>query len=160
MSGRVLGRLMAGVSLVGVLLWSVPAQGVNSVVVESKTIQGGQSANIGVFLTNDVSLKAVVNALIIRELDAGSFFSACTLAFNPAGRLPDGGPLNDIKVRGKYNTPNTANCGGGTLNGFAGTQTTFDFISPDAVQLARQKIFSASLAPGTDGAPGSGNPSF
>jgi len=152
---------MAGVSLVGVLLWSVPAQGVNSVIVESKTIQGGQSAEIGIFITNDVTVKAIVVPLIVREVDAGSFWTACTLAFNPAGRLPDqtGAPLADIKVRGKYPALD-ATCKGIENGGFNAAQTAFDFTSPDGLMFSRQKIFGATLAAGTDGAPGAGTPSF
>lgn len=139
-----------------------PGEAGNSVVIESKsTTAGATSVQVGVHIANDVAINAIVLPLEIRAITPGAFitgtFDLDTLNSN---RLSPGG-LSGFLTRRYYANPLLVNTKSGpTSHTFGAGGATVDFLSPDAVLWEGLSTDGAGLAPGSDGAPGSGTPSI
>jgi len=154
MKKRMIGFLI-GTAMVAILGESTHA--VNSVVVESKSVAAGASTTVGVYLTNDVSIRNLVVPLVVRTVSGSAYMTAWTPSY-PASRLT--GLLDDlVSVLQTYPSQN-GTCKQGQAGGF-GTIGPADFISPDGVLFSRGRLSSSEDLPaGTDGNPGSGTPSI
>lgn len=70
------------------ILGAVPIHAANSVVVESKTVQGGAAnVEIGIFLTNDISVRNLVLPLTLRSIETGAFITKLGIKRTSGGRL-------------------------------------------------------------------------
>jgi hypothetical protein len=160
-------RITASATIVLTLTVSSGAWGANSVIVESRTVSSGtQAVPVGVYLSNDFVLGALIVPLEIRTV-SGNAFPAGAFAFNVQGRLSTYTPGGFVAKR-FYGRPDPMNsCSGMRSQSY----TTGDSIpsgfytSPDAVMWAGVDIpgsipASILLSAGSDGTPGSGIPSF
>ena len=161
--------LALGLCLAVILVLSVggPALAVNSVVVESKTVQvGTKDVQIGIFLTNDLPMRNLVIPLTLRSVSGGAFITKIAVKRTAAGRLS--GFLTGINVtNGYYNVPDSLNgCYffiGHSKSHYRGfwkiawsdTLSHADSVSipPSAVMYSRGKLMpsEARLAAGADG---------
>jgi hypothetical protein len=148
---------------------------VNDVTVETKTILAGTSGAIGIFVTNDVTIKQFVCPLKLYTT-GGSFITSLGLTVNSAGRFER--PyvkLGEIFIYNGYQTQDgvclttAPNVGFGTIwPGPDGIPDTWDegidyapmpvSASPVGLLIVRGTIFDAGgpLHPGSDGS----TPSF
>jgi len=124
------------------------AWAVNSVVVESKSVPLSSSNQVGVSLTNDVTLREITVPLVIREITPGVYPVALSGTYVTGARLD--GYLNDIVILYEYDTED-GTCKSGSSGGF-GTVGTVGPSNPDAIMFAKMSLFWSFLYPGTDGA--------
>lgn len=148
------------------------AAAVNSVVVESKTFAPGQTAcSVGVFITNDVPIQAIVIPLELRT-DKGSAFIAgpfpssfhfgATLGnrldHSPLGPAGDNWP-GAIRVTSKFSEPAPGPycklCSGPASSTFDTRTATVDGVSPDAVMHVAVSVGDPRMGEETTLAPGS-----
>jgi hypothetical protein len=130
----------------------------NSFVVESKSAYEGAGTDVGVFMSNDVSIRQIIVPLAIRAVS--TYPSAITASYNPAGRIPEPGPALDGTSFLNYTDVEDGNCKQGLPGGFnAGISnaTTQSYTvpspsDPDAILFARGIIIGGALAAGDDGA--------
>jgi hypothetical protein len=144
--------------IVAVVLCTTPAMAVNSVNVPDLAFApGATGVEIPVQITNDVSIKGLVVPLILRDVNPGGF--PTQLAIRWRDRLPRFGPMNEIVVNNHYNTEDGTQCRtvpGGFKTPIAvelGGQDTLSIAvtaAPWGVQMVRNKLFSPSLAAGSD----------
>ncbi len=138
--------LVSGVSLSG------RAEAANSVVVESKTVMAGaQGVVIGVRVTNDFPLAAVIIPLKIREVSTGSFIT--DLALSWGGRMDS--VMTDAVINYQYSTENyiCESYGGIGFRDIATRRADSSRTvgaSPEGAMFARIRIASPTLSPGTD----------
>lgn len=138
------------------------AWGVNSVVVESKSIAQGGTAGvtIGIFLTNDIPIKNYVIPLEIRAVSGDAFITSLKRSI-PSGTRLDG-KLTGIRVSNQYEAMDDTNCvAGGIPGGRQGFKTITSSVldtdvpvvaSPEALLYSIGKIFDPDLPAGDDGA--------
>ena len=144
------------------------AWGTNSVVVESKTVNKGDAGVVvGIKITNDLDLAAIVLPLILRSVTPGTFITALTASGssvrNPDDRLSltsGTGALQGIKTTNRYasDTAGSPNCKDGQPGGFTvpvAASYTGPWTSPAGVfmvcgQLDPTDPADPLLAPGTD----------
>jgi len=147
------------------------AQAANSIVVESKSVPRGKSGvTVGVFFTNDVLLQAIVVPLEIRSIDTGAFM-AHSLVATGQGRFAvfagSAGWTIQRFLGNKSIYPDEFACATdstglvwGGADARSGSDSILAFVSPDALLYVVVGMTDSSmLAPGSDGAPGSGTPS-
>jgi hypothetical protein len=73
-----------------VLLAAIPVWAANSVVVESKSVQGGsQDVQIGIYLTNDLPLRNLVIPLVLRSVAGGAFVTKVAVKRTASARIDD-----------------------------------------------------------------------
>jgi hypothetical protein len=144
---RRIGALIVG----AIVFWTGYAGAANQVVVESKTVQAGATGVvIGVRVTNDTPLVAVIVPLKVREVTSGSFITRLKLSWG--GRLDSN--LTEIQIGNQYTSENY-NCEFGGL-GFHDTVTTIvdsSFAvgaSPVGLMFARVSFLSTTLPIGAD----------
>jgi len=131
----------------------------NSVVIESKSVTlGATGVTVGVYLTNSVTVEAVVLPLELRTVTGGAFVSD-NVNFQPQGRIAGLFPP-DYQVIRFFDIPSAQTCSGPV------SQTWSESTSPANLGVSPDAVFYAGvgeqnfLSPGTDGAPGAGTPSF
>ncbi len=126
---------------------SADAQFVNSVVVESKTVPPGATGiQIGVYLSNDEPLVALVLPLEFREQSPGAFItSTFTCEQNPSGRVynsPLGPALNENEPGGwpsanftyaRFDIPGPQTCSGPVSGSWTAASAQVGFTTPDAI---------------------------
>jgi hypothetical protein len=97
-----------GLAVLLALAVGTPAWAVNSVVVESKTVQGGtENVRIGISLSNDVNLRNIVLPFTLRSITGGAFITKMSLKRNVGGRLDS--TLTTINIiNGYYADADTA----------------------------------------------------
>jgi hypothetical protein len=157
------------------VLSTAAAFAVNEVTVETKTILGGTSGAIGIFVTNDVAIKQFVCPLKLYTT-GGSFITSLGVTVNTAGRFTTPtARLNDLLIYNGYQTQDGVclttlpNVGFGTIwPGPDGIPGTYDeeidspnppmpvSASPVGLLIARATVVQMDLPPGSDGA----TPSF
>jgi len=145
------------VALVATLAWARSADAVNHVRIDtiSNVAPGTTNLTIGVYVTNDIPLAAVVFPFEIRTCNAGAYIAGPTFnhGLNPAGRMYNS-PLGPADPNGAWpaasifasvfaqdSLPNSA---GGCVRPHEPTRSWVssfhhaapDFVSPDAVFLA------------------------
>jgi hypothetical protein len=125
----------------------------NSVVVQSKELALGASSNIGIAISNDVSLRELCIPLIVREIDPGTFVISLTPRRNPGGRLST--VLTGINLIATYPNPD-GTCKEGQPGGFK-TSGPINAVSPEGVvfQLGNLLPTDPPLAAGADPRTGS-----
>ncbi len=133
-----------------------------AIIVESKQVTPGQSVvSIGVYIQNDVPIRAISIPLEFREITSGSYLSSFFTATMQA-RLASSGLAANSNIR-YYNDPDTGNaCSGPLSNSYGlGSDVPLTPTPPtDAVGVFAWNLFGSCLAVGTDGTPGSGTPSI
>ncbi|GAB4319606.1 MAG: hypothetical protein Kow0074_09310 [Candidatus Zixiibacteriota bacterium] len=142
--------LMLAFGVVAVLLCTAPAMAANEVVVPDQFFAVGQTAvEIPVKISNDVSIKGLAVPLMLRDVNPGGF--PTSLALRWRDRLPRFGPLSEIVVNNQYDSLDATSCGVG-FHTFVDTDTLAVPVtsSPWGMLMVRNKIFTPSLAPGTD----------
>lgn len=147
--------IFTSVALALTILGVSPALAVNSLVVESKTVNKGQAGVvIAVRLTNDVPLRSLVIPLILREVTGGAFVTALQPLYGERLPTASGSPLADISIRNQYADEN-GSCKAGHPGGM-GALTFNDGAShpvaaaPEGVMFVRSKIIGANLPAGID----------
>jgi hypothetical protein len=133
------------------------ASGIASLTVESKVVQPGESARVGIYIRNDIALWAVVVPLVIREIDPGSFWTAAKAKFDHTARING---YMDGTYEGSVLWPEIVH----TYPGAAPNRRwigPLDYISPDFILMVKGRITEGDLPPGDDVAPdSSGKPSI
>ncbi|MEW5875207.1 MAG: dockerin type I domain-containing protein [Candidatus Zixiibacteriota bacterium] len=127
-----------------------------AVVVQSLFCYPGDEISVGIYTANDFEAYSVVIPLEIREVTSGSYISSLQLVNPvPGSRMVD--YLSDIVVSNTYPLRDAASppC----LDGYQ-TIGLPDYISPDGLMLARQRIQGLNLPPGSDFSFQLGVPSF
>lgn len=138
-------------------------QAENSVAVESKSFQLGQkSCCIGVFVSNDVPLTALVLPLEVRTVSGGAYIAS--LGFSaPANNRVGSSPLMGSVTSRRYPTPGGLSCSGPVSKTYATSAAALDFVSPDAILWAgvsqNQPPDPWTLSAGSDPS-GTGSASF
>lgn len=139
------------------LIWATPAGAANSVVVESKEVAlGATGVTVGIYITNEDSIPALVIPLQIRSVTPGAFI-ADTLALETQNRLAS--YLTDMVVNEFLTGPDSSYwymCDG---NGFQ-TRGDPDFISPNAMIFVGLTTSYTRFPIGDDGSPPGGTPSL
>ena len=153
------------------LLFAAPADGANSIVVESRSFGPSQPVcSVGVFLANDVPITGIVLPLELRTISGGAYFAplASNLTFfnaQPAGRLyrsPVGGPSPNGEwppaavTRRVFETPGGCTCGGPISHSWGNPAgSPLQGISPDAAIYAATSTGNPSLGDPVSLLPGS-----
>jgi hypothetical protein len=162
-----MNRMMNFVLLLGALLSpSDSSFGANSVLFESKRVSPcAESVSVGVYITNDQPIRAVVIPIRLRSWDPNSFV-ADHFILTKVGRAAHFDSTGTYAVV-QYYSMNGAYSGlhacpvDESGNIWSPRQGPPDFVSPDGVLYAAFSNEDTSfLAPGTDGSPGSGTPSL
>lgn len=158
MSGRV---VLAAVAVLAVVAGTAGAA--NRVAVQSAATFPGGDVAVGVFIENDVEVISVVVPLIIKSVNPNAYMTALSLV-NPVPGSRIAGSLGDIVASNTYPVGNAAAAGCNSAwytdgGGFA-TSGQPDYLSPDGVLMARQRIFAPNLPPGSDFPIETGIPSF
>ncbi|HUU45787.1 MAG TPA: HYR domain-containing protein [Acidobacteriota bacterium] len=152
-------RLTALIASVLALFSAQVSFGANAVVVESKSVAASAAGvTVGVHVENDVDMSGMVVPLELRAVTPGSYI---TTSFNFAvqGRVGSSG-LTDFPTSLTYGAPDAAfPCSGPVSNSYA-TSSAVDYVSPDAALWVGVVIMNPFMAPGNDGLPGVGIPSF
>jgi len=132
----------------------------NSVVVESISIPAGDTGTVGIYLTNDISIRQFDIPLSIRSIEGGSaYMTELTGSFNGGSRI--NGYLNGEYHDTVYAAPiiNMRSYYDESSNSFYGPPLVPDYVSPDAILFVRMRILAENdLPPGSDGIPGEGVP--
>lgn len=162
MMAKALKILAAGV-LAGVILVSLgasPAMAlVDSVHVTDLTVAHSDQDTVWLYFENTVSIKGVAFPLALREVTAGSFMTELTMLTKISGSRIENA-MTEITAFNQYSVEN-GNCKNSQPGGFAYGEDTVDYVSPDAIMFAKQKLFSPSVAAGSDFAgTGTGIPAF
>ncbi len=138
-----------------VFLSSAAVFAVNEMTIESLTIGAGGTANIGVFVTNDLTLKYIIAPLVVRPISGGSYITSLKLNVN-SGRM--NGKLADVMIYNGYQAPNGVcpttqpSSALGTINEPALDANTMPVpTSPAGLMIVRGIILGATLPAGTDG---------
>ncbi len=143
-------RRIAGAAIVGVTVLSGPVVlATMSVVVDDKTLSAASTnVNIGIRLTNDADLKAVVVPLVIRTVTGSAFISRMQLLFGE--RLAPGAIL-EISARNHYATA-TGSCKPGGLGPLSFNDGASHPVgsSPEGAMFARVTTLGANLTAGAD----------
>ena len=143
------------------VLMTTSAWAANSVVIESKTVQPGETGvTIGVFMENDDFLVAVALPFEIRTVTGSAFISDnAVFQVNPLGRV-SGSSLEDFVVRNYYGRktedldPFFNACGPVAYAEFGDSpdiEPEF-YISPDAILWVGFNTVSPAFPLGSDGA--------
>ncbi|HUU45737.1 MAG TPA: hypothetical protein VM118_08385 [Acidobacteriota bacterium] len=136
---------------------TVPEPG-NSVIVESKQVSpGATGVTVGVFVENDIELAGLEVPLELRAAMPGSYITT-SFTFNVQGRVGSSG-LTDFPTKRILGIPAANTCSGPVSNSYA-LNNAVDYVSPDGVLWAGVLTGSPYMAPGSDGVPGVGTPSF
>ncbi|HUU44217.1 MAG TPA: hypothetical protein VM118_00675, partial [Acidobacteriota bacterium] len=138
------------------------AMGANAVVVESKQVAASATGvTVGVHVENDVDLSGMVVPFELREVTAGSYI-ATSFAFAIQGRVGSSGLMGFPTVRTGVPTWPSNACSGPVSQSFGGPfpDPPVDFVSPDCAMFAGLVTMGSNMAPGDDGLPGVGTPSF
>jgi hypothetical protein len=130
-----------------------PADAANHITIESKTVYIGDSdVRVGVFITNDLYVSAMVLPLEFRSITPGAYIAG-TLAVGPtpAGRVAASDLVSNI-IRVNFSSPGANTCSGPVSLTWTSSAPTVDFVSPDAVLWAAfgQDIDNPCMAPGDD----------
>lgn len=169
--GFILGLLFACSAAPG---WSA-----NHVTVESKSVApGATGVQIGVFISNDVPITAMVLPLELRSATPGTYLTTSFTFVRQVGRRVHNSPLGPAYDNGvdsvwpsaqithqRYAVTGAPPCSGPISSTYANAAAAIDFISPDAVMHATVSTGNTgageliSLAPGSDPA-GTTNASF
>jgi hypothetical protein len=137
------------------VLCTAPAWAANTVTVESRTLNGGETGvELRVSLVNDVTLRTVGVPLAFRTVEGSAFMTSLKCGWGD--RLPEGfgQPLTSIAFLNTYHTEN-GTCKSGQPGGF-GTIVYSDTLehpvpgSPVAVFFFRSKLVSDVLLAGAD----------
>ena len=152
---------LSAAAVAGVTVCAASAWAANTMLIESKSVVPGETGvTIGVYIENDVDLAGMVVPLEMREIEAGSYV-ASPFVFATGGRLAASG-LMEFVTQAYFNTPAGSNsCSGpvsSTWSSGAGAPNADG--SPDALVWSGIQVNDPCLAAGSDGAPGSGTPSF
>lgn len=132
----------------------------NSVTLESKSVYiGAQNVVVGIFISNDPYLNAVVMPLEIREVTPGAFITnSLQLEANSLGRISASDLINNELIR-YYPNPATSNSCSGPVNlTYSTSDPSVDFVSPDCAMWAGygSAPIDHCLSPGSDGPVGLG----
>jgi hypothetical protein len=131
----------------------------NSLVIESKTVSAGETGvTVGGYVTNDLTLLGIAMPLEFRSITPGSFITN-SLTLTVQGRVGASG-LMDIEMEEHYADPDASNSCSGPVSRSYSIPAPLDFFTPDALVWTGVRIGGPVLAPGTDGEPGLGTPSF
>ena len=137
----------------------------NSVLIESVTIPAGGSGTVGVYISNEESIRAFNIPLIIRSIDAGSYMTHLSAAFNEDSRLNSylNGEYQDtvyiVPIINTYPNYNPGSSSRWDQPRIARPPGPPDYISPDGLLFARFRIMPGNNLPaGSDGTPGDGVP--
>jgi hypothetical protein len=154
-------------SLLMVGLNTMPAWGVNSLVVHSDSTGKNAALTIYLKITNDVELAVVVVPVSLRTINGSAFVSALAMSRNPVDRLTtatdgDGnalGSLTGIKTTNRF-IAEDGNCKNAQPGGFKTISTTGPWTSPAAAlfvcgQFDPGDPNDLTLQPGTDSTVGS-----
>ncbi len=127
----------------------------HAVTVESKALDPGETATIGVYVRNDAAIRALVIPLVIREVDPGAFWTAGIPAFEHSARID--GYLNGI-YQGQVVWQQITN----TWTDVSDRRRLgLDYVSPDYVLFAAGGILQDNDLPaGDDGTVESGKASL
>lgn len=130
----------------------------NIVLVESKAVAvSSNGVTVGVYITNDQDLSALVLPLVLRSVTSGAFI-ADTLFLEPLNRGAIW--LNGYRVVSYLPSEDNISAWYCNSQGFK-TRGQPDFATPDAVFYAGVVTDGDSCLPaGNDGAPPGGTPSF
>lgn len=127
----------------------------NSVLVESKQVACGDSAiAVGIYVTNDFPLGALVLPLEIRSVEGTAFVSS-PVALTTNGRLDTS--LVSFVTIGYFPDKDAQT---GTCDGYATPADSLDYVSPDGILYAGISNGDSLLWPGSDGEPTDGTPSL
>jgi hypothetical protein len=147
--------LWNAVVLATVAWFTGAAWGANTLEIESKTVNKGQTGvTVAIKLTNDVAIRNIVLPLALRSVTPGAFVTALQPVYGDRLPTTPGAPIVDIKIRNQY-AEEDGNCKASQPGGF-GTIAFSDgashpvVSSPEAVLFVRGKIFGAALPPGAD----------
>jgi len=172
---RCYSEVVAAVLLVAAILTVCDnALALNQVVVESKTLAAGATGQeVGIFITNDIPVQAMVLPLEIRSVTGGAYivsvFELNSIAGNrvynsPLGPAGSNWPDAEI-ISNRYASPSVENCSGPVSETFAEAAANVDFVSPDGALYATVSKGNSqigeddALAPGSDPA-GTNSASF
>lgn len=151
-------RRIALLELVGMtFLCAGLANAANSVVIESKTIPSGATGvQVGVYLTNDVSIRQVLIPFEVRSWTGGGYIAnTFGLAINGSGRIA--GSVLDYRIINERPNPDGTCLSGPSSHSFSSIASDVNYVSPDAVLFTAFRSTGTSLPPGSDPA---GNPSL
>jgi len=134
-----------------------------NVLVESKTVHEGEAGvTLGIYVSNDFAVTAMVLPLEIRGTIAGPYI-ASTFALVAQGRVGSSGLMEYATLR-YYDAPGgEVACSGPTSSSYAhgsGAPGADFFQSPSAVLWVGLNGDRPCLAPGSDGTLETGTPSF
>ncbi|MBI5869162.1 MAG: tandem-95 repeat protein, partial [candidate division Zixibacteria bacterium] len=111
-------KRMLWLVVLAVLLCGTTAMAANSVVVESKSVAlNATGVTIGVFVSNDVSIRNLVVPLELRSIDGGSMVTAMMRSY-PSGTRLDG-KLNEIIVTNQLDGDSVGTCKQNQPGGYA-----------------------------------------
>jgi hypothetical protein len=151
--------------LIALLVVAAPAAAgaANLVQVESKNVAlGATGVQVGVLVTNDFDLTALVLPLEFRSVTAGTFITGSFVFNIPSGNRVGSSPLTGSVTKRTYPTTATPPCTGPVSNTYSASGTV-DFISPDAAMWVGVSTSGPpdpwTLTPGSD-PPGTANASF
>ena len=137
------------------------------VEIESKSVTIGTAASVGIYIENVTSIRSLVLPLVIRSSDAGAYPTAITARYNPAGRIPNDGPISGLSIVNGYDVEdgtckNSYPGGFATLEGTSpnGAYTLATPDDPDGVLFVRHRVLGTDLPAGTDFPVGEGVPSM
>jgi len=121
------------------------------ILIESRVLRGGDTATLGVYVRNDEAIRSMTIPLVIRSVTGGAYMTHFECEYNSRSRL-------DNFLNGEYGGeviwPPIINTRPSPDRNFA-TVGPPDYVSPDAVMIARGRISMGNgLPPGTDGVPG------
>lgn len=151
-------KIAVPAALIVSLCCTVPGWAVNSVVIESMPVAPGEtSVTVGVYIENDVSISAIILPLEFRQLTAGAYVTN-SLTLTVQGRVATSG-LMDFVTLNYHPTPDANTCSGPISQTF-GVSGSIDFVSPDGIFWSGLNFINPALAPGSDGSPPTGTPSF
>lgn len=162
---------LSGALIVMVAVAASVASAADRVEIDSKTVYGGQSATLGVYMENDASLNGIYFPFVFRSVSGGAYPSFIAGHYNPNGRLYLTGsiysdPISGLKVIDGYDLAGEA-CydgengfrtkEGGDYNGYS-LQSPDD---PDCINFVRSSVLPPTpLSAGTDFPVGTGQPSI
>ncbi len=151
--GRHLLRAVLALAVLG--CGTVVAWGANSIEIESKTVNKGQTGvTISIKLTNDVIIRNIVLPIALRSITPGAFVTSLQPVFGDRLPTASGSPIAEIIITNQYADENgnckTSQPGGFGLITFADGASHPVAAEPEGVLFVRGKILGATLPPGTD----------
>lgn len=137
-----------------------------SVVVESKTVETGDTFEVGIYLENATPIRSFTIPLVIRTVSGWAYMTALAAEFVDSSRL--NGYLNGLYQGVEIVAPIITTRPTPLEEpdprhgpGFGVPVGSVDFKSPDGILFARHRVeLSNYFPPGTDGLPGQGVPSI